>query len=828
MMEVTNPSENRFQKTVEGSEGVDLAKERQAHEFRWGKLTNSPQIRAALTVIRDDPASWERIQPTSDEQRRLEVDTALPGETHRVGAALFAKIYQDRNAAALYDVALFEATQAESKFFKVKIEEGVNYSPLTIVGEGGVYGTILSAAILKENPDNPAFGFDAGKRRGGIWGVSGDVTLDKAWWRMNSKNRPEGRERSPLPGGNGNQNTLGTEIQNLQGPDISSGQYLTNNEFGRVITHDNFGSDNLVVNTKLVKVRPNRSKDQKGEYEQEYEDTQTGRRFFAYTDVVVQASGLGKEKLGFSDQLDFTREVLEQAAKDLREGIVTPRVLTFLQLVEVTTSNRDLSSEDFKQFGIIGTGDTSRVTEENFGGIGGIDPGVSAQLGFVKEIVEFGRERTREELAKSERPRYIGRITEFGRANGEESFARFRGVDGRVVGVALPIEQDKLVVYYRRTEEGSGEQSTTIGSIDLPRLIIAAGFEDESARIYSGLTAESVTGPQISPRLTESYRKKGSTIFYSPNSRVAKMGIARADIDGFSPEANVLAVILVDKDGNTSRKMLNGSSLTSDEFSLLDPTQIAKLEIAGNPPKFTPYFEEGFDSEIPVAEKAEGFEIYKAGACTNLAITGKERKLDAYKKVTENTKSIFRFAQRTVAFGKSLARRIPPVDGALNQYRYQPKAIELSAPVNGKTKEGMVIAVDPKANAQKLSSNLKTEALLKYLVLSKLNCVFPKGIDRITFGVKKVASPDEKSPFGLAVQFEQPLPDNPDWQIIDQFLTDPLIQRLLIRLTRDKTASAEISIGLKKGMVDIRGTSARTIKSSEVSQFTSKYPTINK
>lgn len=79
--------------------GVDFQKEKEANEFRAEKRANSPYLRAVLQVIRDDPSIWDKVEPTEEQQRALEKNVAKPGETHRIGAALFSNIYRDRSAA---------------------------------------------------------------------------------------------------------------------------------------------------------------------------------------------------------------------------------------------------------------------------------------------------------------------------------------------------------------------------------------------------------------------------------------------------------------------------------------------------------------------------------------------------------------------------------------------------------------------------------------------------------------------------------------------------------------------------------------------------------
>ena len=146
---------------TEQAKNVDIQKERRANEFRFTKLSHFPPTRSVLQVIRAEPGIWEKVEPRPGQEQRLTKKTAFGGESHRIGAALFANIYRNEQAAALYDVALYDATRNESDYFKDKIKQGVNYIPVSVVGAGGVYGTIFSAAALKENPDSPTFGFEA-------------------------------------------------------------------------------------------------------------------------------------------------------------------------------------------------------------------------------------------------------------------------------------------------------------------------------------------------------------------------------------------------------------------------------------------------------------------------------------------------------------------------------------------------------------------------------------------------------------------------------------------------------------------------------------------
>lgn len=614
------------------AEVVDRQKELKAHEFRFKKRVNSPSQVAVFQVIRADEAIWERVEPSPDQQRKLESATALPGETQRISTAMIANTYRNPEGAVLLDVANLEATQAESEYIKEQIRKGNRYATAVIDG-GGVYGTIASAAWLKANPENPLIGFEGSARRGGIWTTSGDVTLDRAWWRMNSRNRPEKRKRRKkgqpafiAPGTDDNLNSLGADIQNLQVPDITGDQFPTNNQLGRVLEHDNYISGNLAVNSELVKIRINGDSSQRGKFQREYQDKVTGERFFVYSDVGIQATGLGKEDLGFSPLFSSTRDALAEVAQDLAAGLSTPRVVSFFQLVEATTSNRRGMEGEFKRFGLLGKGDTSKVIREFFSGIGGIDPGEPAQTGFFESIEVFGLEKkTAEGLAATERPRYLLNLLDVERDRG--GFFRVKPVEGRVVGIGIPKGGKEVIVYLERTIQTPEGPIKRIERNFIPRLITAAGFEDQSGKIYSGLTAETIKDQAgVFQKLDEAVTKPGSTIYFKPESEVStRLGFVRVDIDMVSLRENMVEVVGIDKNGFTQRRVIDRNNPMEDDSLLLSASQIDKLEIAGEPPKFEPVIDPDYDPEIPIAEKAQGFNLYKIGACTSYPLTQREK-----------------------------------------------------------------------------------------------------------------------------------------------------------------------------------------------------------
>lgn len=128
-------------------------------------------------------------------------------------------------------------------------------------------------------------------------------------------------------------------------------------------------------------------------------------------------------------------------------------------------------------------------------------------------------------------------------------------------------------------------------------------------------------------------------------------------------------------------------------------------------------------------------------------------------------------------------------------------------------------------NAIQKAANIKAELKRrKYLALSRLTYIFPEGIDKLSFGVKKVKGQDENSPSSFIVEINPPIPESKDWtDALTSFLSDPLLQRTLLRLTPKSTSAAELEIGIKRRMVDIGSVGGRSVKATEENTFYEKY-----
>ncbi|MEK9194901.1 MAG: hypothetical protein AAB975_00870 [Patescibacteria group bacterium] len=171
------------------------AQEQEAHEFRAHKRKDSKFLESFFRTIRSNPDIWADIEPVIQRRKDFNEKTVREGELHRVGTELFAGINLNPPAALLYDATLRDATIEQSEFLKSRIEEGIHYAPVAVIGAGGPHATTFAAALLHYSPETPAIGLEQTSKAGGIFGTTGDPAgFVQPWFQLNSRNRPEDRD----------------------------------------------------------------------------------------------------------------------------------------------------------------------------------------------------------------------------------------------------------------------------------------------------------------------------------------------------------------------------------------------------------------------------------------------------------------------------------------------------------------------------------------------------------------------------------------------------------------------------------------------------------
>ena len=799
--------------------------ELEAHEFRAHRSKDSEFLRAFFKTIRSNPDIWQDIKPVIERRRDFKEKTAREGELHRTGVELAAGIHQNPEAALLYDVALRDASRAESVFLKEQIDQGNQYAPLVIIGGGGLHATLFESALLHYNPSAPAFGIEASGKRGGNFAATGDPAgFLHEWFELNSRNRPEDREILGLPGTKGNINPLGTWA-NLQLPDISGLQYATQEQLGRVVAHDNFSVMNGIVDAEVVKIRRNQNAQQPGMYEIEFEDKDTAKRSFLYTDIGVQATGLGKDTFGIGQISPITEAFIERERKKFNEGLETPRLFTFPQLLEWTTNNRTLFPlEDFRDgVGLIGSGDSAKVIIENLVQVAAEAGKSSAQLDFIPEIVVLGSfEKLKEDLVKTNRCRYARAFLEFTREDGTV-FARVKSVNGKVVG--LEETEKGVAVSYKRSDN-------TIGVISLPRVISATGFKDETKKIYGGLNPEIVNNPkEIKARIGDALMMPGTTLFLNTDQGGAFKNIVRIEVGesrrrfaaGDQDETEntshtqedrltqVIPLVLIDRRGNTFTTEFFPDE---QEFSEQLVAQLKHIEFLGAPPTFEAFSDARFGDDIPLGERVGGMELYRIGAATRYPLTDTEKELTpALGKVPENTAAIARFRLGEERLAYLLSREVKIIPNALNTLRYEAPQIDLaSREENSPTQRKEIIISAEKKDADRyLPTDIHSETVLRYR-LGALACRFPSDIEHIRFIITREEPKEDDTIVNYRISVDPGIPTGGGWEIFDNFFADALTQRALGRLTKNNSSkSAMISIPIEKQSIDIANIEIRAL-----------------
>lgn len=811
--------------------------ELEAHEFRAHKRKDSPYLESFFKTIRSDPDIWADIEPVIKRRKDFKETTSREGELHRVGTELFAGIHLNPEAALLYDAALRDATEGQSEFLKSRIEQGVNYAPVVVIGGGGPHAAIFSGALLHYSPKTPAVGLEATSKSGGIFGTTGDPAgFVQPWFQLNSRNRPENRDVPGLPGTSGNINPMGTWA-NLQVPDISGQQYPTQERLGRVISHNNFNSMHLMVDAEVKKIRRNKNPNQKGVYEIEFEDIDQQKRFTIFTDIPVQTTGLGRETFGIRSPSPSTRRFIAQEQKKFDEGIEIPRTLTFLQFLEVTTRNQTLFPlEDFRDgVGLIGSGDSAKVIIEYLAGVVGEANKSSAQIDFVPEITVLGSfDQLRDDLLKNNRCRYARGFLEFQREDGR-IFARVRSVQGKVVGIKEG--KDGVLVFYRRDDN-------TIGTEKLPRVISATGFQDEAAKIYE-LEPEEITNAQeIITRIGDALKTPGSTLYLKTDVQASFRAITRIEI-GEAEERliekaetdqqntktrlqNVISLVLIDRAGNTKQAEFFPDD---QEFNPTLIGQINRIVIPREAPDFQPYIEPVFGDDIPAGERVAGENIYRIGAATKYPLPETlKAQSPTLARVPENTAALAvkeisdeRAARIVSQIVKQLGEQRTKVGLHTAQYeRKQISFVSLDKNREDTRREILVRAKRQEADRY-LPKDIRAETILRYEFGAHLSGEFPSDLSDINFTVERLDVVDDEDMVEYRITFDPPLPSGGGWGAIDVLFENPLVQRALGRLTSAyKSRIAAISLPFANQKIDIANMGVRALNRQAIAQMKKK------
>ncbi|MEK9194902.1 MAG: hypothetical protein AAB975_00875 [Patescibacteria group bacterium] len=611
----------------------------------------------------------------------------------------------------------------------------------------------------------------------------------------------------------------------MQVPDISGQQYPTQERLGRAVSHNNFNSMNLLVDAEVKKIRRNKNSESRGVYEIEFEDQHRQKRFSLYTDISVQATGLGRETFGIKSPSVSTRQFLRKQQETFDEGIEMPRAFTFLQFLEMTTANQTLFPlEEFRNgVGLIGSGDSAKVIIEELAGVAGEAGKSTAQLDFVPEIVVFGSfDQLRDDLLKNNRCRYARGFLEFQREDGRV-FARVRSVQGKVVG--FEETENGVAVFYKRDDN-------TIGFSEVPCIISATGFKDETATIYE-LNPEEITKPQeIRARLDEVLQTPGSTLYVKASPNASFQQIARIEIgereerlaeeeirDAESLPSRlrtVLPLTLIDRAGAVLQKEFFPNE---QEFSSALIDQIERMVIPGKAPDFQPYIEAVFGDDIPAGERIVGENIYRIGAATKYPLPEALKALSpTLARVPENTAAL---AVKKIS-DERLARIVAQLitqqgDRAkkgLHTLRYEKKSVEFISPdgagENGR-KEIIIRAKKQEADRY-LPSNIRAETILQYEFGARLSGMFPPDLSEINFLVERRENGSDRNMIEYHITLDPPLPSKGGWEAVDALFENALVQRALGRLTSVyKTKRAVISVPFAEGKIDIGNITAHAL-----------------
>lgn len=450
------------------AERASLALKRRAAKLR------SPHFQALLRFVRATPHLWDQVQAFQERRDMMLQKTGEPGENHRQFAPLLAGMAVNAETRAYLQISLDEAAKQESDGMKAIAEvNGGYYAPVLVVG-AGIHGSIFNAQLMNDRPDLQALTVDKDTRLGGNFRKpNGRV------FRTNSRNRAEDRTADGLPGADGNINSLG-QYATMQVSDISSEVYADNDTFGLATALNQYLSGNTMLGVEVTEVERN-GRGEQGKYKVTLEDVESGKTLTVTTDVVVVASGLGERKYGLDESdVDTTQVLVDNFELALATGKM-PKVIPydiFLQLVGDRRVQFPLEPFVDKRIAVVGSRDSSNTTIEYLLGLGSEYRGSVAQMGRPQQIAWYGPEfKTQAEYRACARLRYAEIGTFLPRVEGQRA-------------PILPVAE--RVNHLRQTKDGkitvlSNGTSSPERAEDFDFVILATGFEDQKAKVFTGL-----------------------------------------------------------------------------------------------------------------------------------------------------------------------------------------------------------------------------------------------------------------------------------------------------------------------------------------------------
>lgn len=329
-----------------------------------------------------------------------------------------------------------------------------------IIG-AGLQSSILAQGIKQTNKDIKTMVVEETDM------VASTFAMSPNYFRINSSNRAENFAKEAVPGsGNLNRSSGGS----VQIPDFEANKYPRAGAMSDIALYNLFESEaEVMFKTRFVKTEKRGPND---DWPAKYRITvrRGNVEYYQYANKIINATGLGKEKYGVSDEksLEFIQRELLKGLEATAESTSVPKIMSFNE----TRRLNELMDSPYspyvgKKVMVVGSGDSGKVTIEHLFREGPEDgyKKDKAQNGLISKLIWAGqKEQDCDEYVTTNRVRYAG------------ISAAYKN------GTLKPVEA-KVVKY----EEELGGVNVTFddGRVEfVDHVIISTGFEKEYGEGY--------------------------------------------------------------------------------------------------------------------------------------------------------------------------------------------------------------------------------------------------------------------------------------------------------------------------------------------------------
>ncbi|MEE3078928.1 MAG: hypothetical protein VX341_06305 [Bdellovibrionota bacterium] len=273
-----------------------------------------------------------------------------------------------------------------------------------IIG-AGLQSSILAQGIKQTNKDIKTMVVEETDM------VASTFAMSPNYFRINSSNRAENFAKEAVPGsGNLNRSSGGS----VQIPDFEANKYPRAGAMSDIALYNLFESEaEVMFKTKFVKTEKRGPND---DWPAKYRITvrRGNVEYYQYANKVINATGLGKEKYGVSDEksLEFIQRELLKGLETTADSTSVPKIMSFNE----TRRLNELMDSPYspyvgKKVMVVGNGDSGKVTIEHLFREGPEDgyKKDKAQNGLISKLIWAGqKEQDCDEYVTTNRVRYAG------------------------------------------------------------------------------------------------------------------------------------------------------------------------------------------------------------------------------------------------------------------------------------------------------------------------------------------------------------------------------------------------------------------------------------